>query len=158
MRRKSHIWEGKKKKEVWVLTLSHLSFLSPWQTHPLTNQNLQHCHLKISFLIGALVSAGVELVFFLVATMVLSSGFRIWIMPITHQCCSCCWTVPSTFWLLTLPERSWRCKRSQDSWSRMTKGISHTTWHCAQQEEGDIFEVILFVFTINCYAWWALLF
>lgn len=99
----------KKREEVLVLTLSHPSLLSPWHTHPLTVQNLQHCHFKVSFSNGVLVSAGIKLVFFPVATMVLCSGFKVWIMLITQQRCSCCWTVltssPVLFGFLYCPAR-----------------------------------------------------
>jgi len=37
-----------------------------------------------------LVSAGIELIFFLVADIVLCFGFRMRIMLITHQSFSCC--------------------------------------------------------------------
>lgn len=126
IRRKSHMRKGKKREEVLVLTLSHPSLLSPWHTHPLTVQNLQHCHFKVSFSNSALVSAGIKLVFFPVATMVLCSGFKVWIMLITHQCCSCCWTVltssPVLFGFLYCQKRAGGAKRARTADPEWPKG------------------------------------
>ena len=58
-----------------------------------------------------LISAGIELIFFLVAGTVLCFGFRMRIMLITHRCFSCCWAVLTLVKDFSashaLPARSW---------------------------------------------------
>ena len=89
-----------------------------------------------------MVLAGIEIIFFTVAGIVLCFGFSMRIMLITHRCFSCCWAVFTLNQGLSsshaLPaEKVGDAQEagkghSQDSWPKLAKGIFHTIWHHAQ--------------------------
>jgi len=87
---------------------------------------------------NVLVSSGTELVFFLVADVVLCCGLRMRILLLTHWCFSCGWAVlhraniSASF--AALPAEGAGAAsgagrgKNWDSWPELANGIFHTTW------------------------------
>lgn len=66
--------------------------------------------------------AGMELIFFLVAGMMLCCGCRMRIMLITHRCFSCSWAVLT--WSQGLLGSFWAGRGQQkESWPKLSKGM-----------------------------------
>lgn len=122
--------------------------------------------------ITVLVLAGMELIFFLAAHIVLCFVFLTKTQLLTHQGFSYCWTVLTQHQGHLCFSNCMTCKefgRAQEvgrghrlyRWPQMTKEISHTykvmLSNKISGKVGEMFMAIIFVFLSNFYKWWALL-
>lgn len=121
---------------VWWVKIKSLS-VSGYSCTYANKTTKVHLKLIIQSFMFALVSAGIELIFFLsfpfLVGMVLCFGFGMRIMLATHWCLSCCIAVlaqsQGLFCCSCCPasEEAGR-GRNQDRWPRLIKGMFHTMW------------------------------
>ena len=122
---------------------------------------------------SVLVLAGIELIFFIVASMGMCFAFVLRTVLIAQGCFSYCWAVLTQSQGLCCSSPHPASEEaggaqgvgrghSRDSWPQLTKGIFHTIWHHAQhikleEEEGGrgTFGAMAFVIPSNHYVWWS---
>lgn len=161
-------------------TCPHLVlFWFVYTRYEMTRNNINRVHLKNSFFTSLMISAGMELIFFIEVHMMLCFGFLMKVLVSSLN---------KDFDFSHCPA-SKEAGSTQDTWPKLTKGMSHTiqfivyAWEVGEwqgicqciadssphlnvmlsnkswgREQGrDMFWMIMFIFQRNHYTRWALL-